>query len=112
MCSHDSLRRTHGISGPLKNALDWLVAHEPFYARPVAVVNTSPRAHHAYDSLLEVLRTMAASLIEDACVSIPLLGHVKSEDSMLGDNAICATARQILDAMQAHVTSSGTVSGT
>jgi chromate reductase, NAD(P)H dehydrogenase (quinone) len=101
----------HGISGPLKNALDWLVAHEAFYAKPVSVVNTSPRAHHAYDSLLEVLRTMSASLIEDACVSIPLLGHVKSEEAMLGDNAICAAARRILDATRAHAASSETVSG-
>src|SRR5262245_51317788 len=37
----------HGISGVMKNALDWLVSYEGFIAKPVAVVNTSPRAHHA-----------------------------------------------------------------
>src|SRR5262245_37371247 len=48
----------HGISGVLKNALDWLVSDEGFVGKPVAVVNTSPRAHHAYEALLEILKTM------------------------------------------------------
>jgi len=61
----------HGISGVLKNALDWLVGYEGFVAMPVAVINTSPRAHHAYDSLLEVLRTMSATLVPEASISVP-----------------------------------------
>ncbi len=31
----------------MKNALDWLVSFEPFVYKPVAVLNTSPRAQHA-----------------------------------------------------------------
>jgi len=37
----------HGVSGPIKNALDWLVGFEPFAGKCVAVLNASPRAHHA-----------------------------------------------------------------
>src|SRR5262249_50542544 len=44
----------HGISGVLKNALDWLVSFEGFINKPVVLVNTSPRAHHAYDALREI----------------------------------------------------------
>ena len=36
----------HGISSVIKNALDWLVSFEGFVAKPIAVVNTSPRARH------------------------------------------------------------------
>lgn len=64
----------HGISGVLKNALDWLVSEERFVGKPVAVVNTSPRAHHAYDALLETLRTMSAVIVDDASIALPLLG--------------------------------------
>lgn len=64
----------HGISGPLKNALDWLVSGDEFPYKPVMLINTSPRAHHALDALKEVLTTMSGRIIDDATVSIPLLG--------------------------------------
>ena len=51
----------HGISGTLKNALDWLVSFEPFIHKPVAVINASPRARHADEALRETLRTMSGS---------------------------------------------------
>jgi chromate reductase, NAD(P)H dehydrogenase (quinone) len=34
----------HGVTGTIKNALDWLVGFEPFASKLVAVLNTSPRA--------------------------------------------------------------------
>jgi chromate reductase len=73
----------HGISGPLKNALDWLVAGEEFPYKPVMLVNTSPRAHHAMDSLKEVLRTMSATLVDGAEVNIPLLGTNLDADGII-----------------------------
>lgn len=36
----------HGISGPLKNALDWLVSGAEFPYKPIMLINTSPRASH------------------------------------------------------------------
>src|SRR4051794_7422999 len=36
-----------GVAGVLKNALDWLVASFEFPNKPVALINTSPRATHA-----------------------------------------------------------------
>ena len=77
----------HGISGPLKNALDWLVSGVEFPDKPIMLINTSPRASYAQESLREVLITMSGSLIERAHVSIPLLGSeldsvgiIKSEE--------------------------------
>jgi chromate reductase len=77
----------HGISGPLKNALDWFVSGVEFQYKPIMLINTSPRAFHAQASLREVLITMSGSLIERAHVSIPLLssdldsvGIIKSEE--------------------------------
>src|SRR5579862_7006350 len=59
----------HGISSPIKNALDWLVSFEPFVGKPVAVLNASPRAQYAYAALLETLRTMSALLVPQACIA-------------------------------------------
>src|SRR5690349_11997273 len=61
----------HGISGVLKNGLDWLVSFEGFIGKPVALVNTSPRAHHALDTLREVLQTMSARILPEASVTLP-----------------------------------------
>ena len=64
----------HGISGVMKNALDWLVSGEEFVHMPVMLVNTSPRAHHAQEALREVIITMSGNIIESSCLSLSLLG--------------------------------------
>jgi NAD(P)H-dependent FMN reductase len=86
----------HGISGVMKNALDWLVSYEGFVAKPVAVVNTSPRASHAYESLLEVLKTMSADLVHEASVSLPLLGACTTEEQMVSTPHVAARIEQAL----------------
>lgn len=77
----------HGISGPMKNALDWLVSGVEFPYKPIMLINTSPRAFHAQDALKEVLTTMSGNIVEESFVSIPLLssgldvdGIVESEE--------------------------------
>jgi NAD(P)H-dependent FMN reductase len=62
----------HGITGTLKNALDWLVSFEGFVGKRVAIFNASPRSVHADASLREILVTMSAHLVEDACLALPL----------------------------------------
>ena len=91
----------HGISGTLKNALDWLVSFEPFIHKPVAVLNASPRAHHADDALRETLRTMSAVIVEEACVAIPLLGAHLDEDGMVAAPAVAAAVARALAALEA-----------
>ncbi len=93
----------HGISGVLKNALDWLVSYEGTVHKPIALINTSPRAHHAYDSLREILQTMSTVIIEDASVSIPLLGIHKTEHSMLEDPNIRRSVQRMLEAIARHL---------
>jgi chromate reductase, NAD(P)H dehydrogenase (quinone) len=62
----------HGVSGVLKNALDWLVSGEEFVAKPLALLNASARATIAYCALLDTLTTMAARIIPKASLIIPL----------------------------------------
>jgi chromate reductase, NAD(P)H dehydrogenase (quinone) len=93
----------HGISGVMKNALDWLVSYEGFVAKPVAVINSSPRARHAYDSLLEVLKTMAATGVQEASITVPLLGGCTTEDQMVSTPAIALRIRAALIALNAFV---------
>jgi chromate reductase, NAD(P)H dehydrogenase (quinone) len=86
----------HGISGVLKNALDWLVSFEGFIDKPVALVNTSPRAHHAYDALCEILKTMSARIVPEACIALPLLGGCVTEGAMVASSDVAPRIRGAL----------------
>lgn len=65
----------HGIAGALKNALDWLVSSVEFPEKPVALINTSQRAIHAEAQLREILKTMSTRIIDEASITLPLLGR-------------------------------------
>jgi NAD(P)H-dependent FMN reductase len=86
----------HGVSGVIKNALDWMVGNESFVNKPVALFNASPRATHAQAALRETLQTMSARIVEEACIAVPLLG------SGLTDRAI-AEHRPIRNALLAAI---------
>jgi NAD(P)H-dependent FMN reductase len=93
----------HGVTGSIKNTLDWLVSFEPFVGKPVAVLNASPRAHHADDALRETLKTMSALVVEAASVSIPLLGAQLSEDGMVHDPVVSSAIKSALIALYENV---------
>ncbi len=59
----------------MKNALDWLVSSVEFPEKPVALINTSQRAIHAEAQLREILKTMSTRIIDEASITLPLLGR-------------------------------------
>ena len=89
----------HGVTGTIKNALDWLVSFEAFVGKRVAVWNASPRAHHADAALRETLKTMSATIVEPASASIPLLGAHLDEDGMVASASVSFAIRGALDAL-------------
>jgi NAD(P)H-dependent FMN reductase len=93
----------HGISGPLKNALDWLVSFEGAVAKPVVLINTSPRAHHAFDSLREILQTMSTRIVEEASARIPLLGACITEEAMMDAPQVLEAAQAVLRGLERHL---------
>lgn len=62
----------HGVPGSLKNALDWLVGGSEMPGKPVALINASPHAVHAQDSLAETLRTMSVELVAGSPFAVKL----------------------------------------
>lgn len=93
----------HGVTGTMKNTLDWLVSHIPFAYKPVAVLNPALGAHHADAALKEILRTMSADLIDGACIRIPVIGSGVSAEH-IADTPVFATAlKDALQAMSRHV---------
>ena len=93
----------HGVSGTIKNTLDWLVSFEPFIHKPVAVINASPRAHHADEALRETLRTMSAGLVGERSFAVELLGARMGEDAMVADGGVAAVVAQAIAALRAEI---------
>jgi NAD(P)H-dependent FMN reductase len=93
----------HGVPGSLKNALDWLVSVTVLSDKPVALVNASPRSVFAQAQLAETLSTMAARVIADASVAVPLSGKKLDEAGMLSDPEIAAPLRAAIATLVAAV---------
>lgn len=89
----------HGVTGTIKNALDWLVSFEAFVNKPVALLNASPRAHHADAALRETLKTMSAVMVEAASISIPLLGANLTETDMVESPSVSSAIQASLAAL-------------
>ena len=85
------------ISGAFKNALDWLVGSHEFPGKPVALINTSPRATHALNSLTITLETMSAHLVKDASIALPLLGTSNDADSIAANPEFAGPLRAALE---------------
>ena len=83
-----------GVSGVLKNALDWLVScNLAFYGKPVALLNTSPRTSVAYNALKQTITTMAGNVIEEASVLIPLPSMSITYDQIMAHQLLCSKIR-------------------
>jgi chromate reductase, NAD(P)H dehydrogenase (quinone) len=77
------MKKFVAISGSLRVAShNWLVGSYEFPGKPVARINTSPRATHALAALTLTLETMSANLINDASITLPLLGTVNDAESI------------------------------
>jgi len=92
-----------GIPGSFKNMLDWLVGSPDFPGKPVALLNTSPRASAAQAALKLVLETMSATLIPEACVTLQLLGKQTDPVAIANDPISRETLRQALQAIVDHI---------
>ena len=86
----------HGVTGIIKNALDWLVSFEPFTGKPVAIFSASPRSKYADPALRETLRVMSASIVDEACFSTQLVGAGMSEDDIVFSPTVAADIRAAL----------------
>lgn len=95
----------HGVPGVLKNALDWVVGSGELVGKPVALLNASPRAQHAQASLVETLTVMTAVLVEEAAITVPLLGKTLDEHGMASDPQFAGPLRMAIDAFARAIAS-------
>jgi NAD(P)H-dependent FMN reductase len=95
-----------GVAGVMKNALDWLVASFEFPGKPVALINTSPRATHALTALRLTLETMSARIVDEACTTLPLLGSASGEDEIVASPELARPLHKAMTSFAAAISAS------
>lgn len=93
ICSPEYAR---GISAALKNALEWLVSGAEFPDKAVAVINASQRSTDADGQLRLILRTMSARLIDDASITLPMLGKDMDSEALAADPVLSPILRRAI----------------
>lgn len=82
------------LPGSFKNLLDWAIGDDQpgsIYRKPVAWINASASptgAADAHDSLRRVLAYAHATVVGEACVSIPVQRQAVGDDGLIDDPAI------------------------
>jgi NAD(P)H-dependent FMN reductase len=97
------------LPGSFKNLLDWTIGDDQpgsIYEKPVAWINASSRgAAHAHESLRVVLGYAHASVVEHACVSVPVSTRDLDGEGLVADAdarvAIAAALNALADAVEA-----------
>lgn len=102
----------HGVSGVMKNALDWVVGTGEFIDKPVALINASPYATIAHAALAETLRTMSANVVHAASLTLPITSGKPDAAQMIASPEISEVLRTAVAALSAAVSESGTRAAT
>ena len=89
----------HGVSGVLKNALDWIVSSGELIDMPIALINASGRATHAHASLCETLATMSGHVVAEASITIPLTDAAWDADGNFSDPRFSTMLKSAIDAL-------------
>lgn len=85
-----------GVAGSMKNLLDWMVSDLDFSGKPVALFNASPRASHGPAALRLTLETMAARIVDDASITLPLLSTPLDAAGIASDPELSRLIRSAL----------------
>ncbi len=89
----------HGVTGVIKNALDWIVGSGELLHKPVAVLNASSRSVYAPAALKETLKVMDTMIVEEACITVPFIGREVTASDFVANTQTSAALRAVVHAM-------------
>ena len=82
----------HGVTGVMKNALDWVVGSGEFMQKPTIVLNCSGSATLANLAIRETLSVMEAQVVP---FSLPLRSHDTTLEFILNDPGLSARITEL-----------------
>lgn len=90
----------HGVSGVLKNALDWLVGSGELIDKPVGLINAAPRSVHAHANLMEILRMVTGREPIEGLVREPLANKPRTAEAYAADPTIGAVVLETIEGLR------------
>jgi chromate reductase, NAD(P)H dehydrogenase (quinone) len=99
----------HGVPGVMKNALDWVVGTGELIGKPIALINASARATHAWASLAETLTVMSARVIPAASITVALDGRRLDANSLVADPELSDALRVAVEALVVAARGEGSI---
>lgn len=107
------------LPGSFKNLLDWTIGDgepESIYDKPVAWINVAPRgAMGAHDELRAVLGYAHATIVEEACVHVPLVTGAIGADGLIADpvarEGVARAVASLAESARSHRARRAAVSG-
>ena len=95
------------LPGSFKNLLDWLIGDaqpRSIYEKPVAWINASPRgAPNAHAELRTVLGFAHATIVEPACVHVPITESMIDADGLVHDPDARVTIHRAMTELAHHL---------
>jgi NAD(P)H-dependent FMN reductase len=99
------------LPGSLKNLLEWTIGDGEagsIYQKPVAWINASPRgAADAHASLRTVLGYASATIVDSACVEVPVTGAMLDDAGLITDRVARDRIASVLPTLAAAVVRAG-----
>jgi chromate reductase len=97
----------HCLPGSFKNALDWMVGCQKFPGKPVALFQATSRHEYVPALLRDVLKTMAADVVEEAGFVLPATTNRIGVEALAGDPEIATSIRDRLQRFADTIRQSG-----
>ncbi|HBM2965376.1 TPA: NAD(P)H-dependent oxidoreductase [Klebsiella michiganensis] len=98
----------HGVTGVIKNALDWIVSSGELLDKPLSLPNLSVRASLAHSQLAETLRVMGAVLTEKCCpratLDAPYTLPDATEFTLIENTGICSRINELWENIEWVIT--------
>jgi len=88
-----------GVSGVLKNALDWTVSSSEFLDKPVAVITAAVNGEKAHASLLNTFEALAAQVVDGGDLIIPFIRAKISKEGEITDHPTLLAVTSVFNSL-------------
>lgn len=86
----------HGVTGVIKNALDWIVGSGELIDKPVGLLIASTRSIYSPEALRKTLAVMGANVVERAYRPVPINNSHANEEDILAMPDVVTVLRDVL----------------
>ncbi|HEY4788920.1 MAG TPA: NADPH-dependent FMN reductase [Bacteroidales bacterium] len=87
----------YGISGVLKNAIDWTVSSGEFYDKPVAIITAAINGERAHAALLLIFEALSAQIDEAETLIIPFVRSKLNKDGEITDATTLTAIQAVIN---------------